>query len=173
MAINQLSAGKDIPNDFNVVIEISANNGPIKYEVDKDTGMLEVDRFLTTPMQYPCDYGFIPNTLSDDGDPADVLVISPAPIQPGSVVRCRPLGVLMMTDEKGEDCKILAAPLEKVCPQLANIQELSDVPETLVNSIKHFFEHYKDLEEGKWVKVDGWKDKQAACDEITKSLIDK
>ena len=169
-ALSTLSPGKNIPHDINVVIEISANSSPVKYEMDKATGLLSVDRFMPTAMFYPCNYGFVPNTLSNDGDPVDVLVMSPYPILPGSLVRCRALGVLQMTDESGEDYKILALPIEKICVQYAHIKTLNDVPLTLRNEITHFFENYKKLEPGKWVKVGAWLDADAAAKEINDSV---
>ncbi len=169
-ALDQIPAGNDIPNDINVIIEIPANCGSIKYEVDKDSGLLMVDRFMSTAMHYPANYGFVPNTLADDGDPADVLVITPFAVHPGSIIRSRPIGLLKMKDEAGEDSKIIAVPIEKVCLEYSAIQSLEDISETLQNSIVHFFEHYKDLEPNKWVKISGWEDKEAACKEIEDSV---
>ncbi len=169
MALKQVPAGKQLPDDFNVVIEIPLRGDPIKYEVDKDTGAMFVDRFMNTAMHYPCNYGYIPDTLSDDGDPADVLVVTGVPIITGSVVRCRPVGMLAMTDEAGEDAKILAVPVDKLSSMYKDIKNPDDFPEMLLNQITHFFEHYKDLEEGKWVKVDGWKDAATAREEIMSS----
>lgn len=165
-----ISAGKNLPNDFNVIIEIPMNGGEVKYEFDKETGMLTVDRFLPTAMRYPCNYGFVPSTLAEDGDPVDALVITPYPLQAGSLVRVRAIALLNMSDEKGEDSKILAAPLVKSCPQLAFLKTLADVPETLKAALVHFFEHYKDLEPKKWVKVKGWEDIAAAERELTASV---
>ena len=169
MDLNQIEAGKDLPNDVNVVIEIPAHGQPVKYEIDKDSGALVVDRFMTVAMFYPCNYGFIPNTLSEDDDPVDVLVITPVPLLPGSVVRARPVGVLQMTDEAGPDAKILAVPVTKLHPQYEKVQGPEDVSQELLDSIKHFFEHYKELEAGKWVKVEGWADAEAAKAEIVAS----
>lgn len=166
MSLNLVPAGKDLPNDFNVIIEISANSDPVKYEVDKETGALFVDRFLGTSMQYPCNYGYINNTLGGDGDPVDVLVITPFPLEPGVVVRCRALGVLNMTDDGGEDAKLLAVPVDKLCNIYTDYQTYTDVPEPTLNRIMHFFEHYKDLEKGKWVKMEGWAGIEAAHKEI-------
>ncbi|WP_018151072.1 inorganic diphosphatase [Leeia oryzae] len=166
MILDRVPAGKDVPNDFNVIIEIPANAAPIKYELDKDTGAMFVDRFMGTAMFYPCNYGYIPNTLSEDGDPVDVLVVTPFPLQIGVVVRCRALGMLKMEDESGIDAKLIAVPVEKLCPMYKNIQSTSDLPELLLQQISHFFEHYKDLEKGKWVKVQGWADIDAAKAEI-------
>lgn len=156
MGILEVSAGINPPEDINVVIEIPKQSGPIKYEVNKETGTLSVDRFLTTSMYYPCDYGYIPQTLSEDGDPIDVLVITPIPVNWGCVIRCRPVGMLSMTDEAGSDQKILAVPVDKLTSLYKNVQKVEDLPEVLIKKITHFFLHYKDLEEGKWVKLDGW-----------------
>ena len=166
MSLNNVNAGRDVPNDFNVVIEIPMNGDPIKYEVDKESGAIFVDRFMGTAMHYPCNYGYVPNTIADDGDPCDVLVITPFPLMPGVVVRCRVLGVLKMTDEAGGDAKILAAPVDKLLPLYSNIKTVDDVPELTLRQIQHFFEHYKDLEKGKWVKVDGWAGPEDAKQEI-------
>lgn len=156
--------------EINVVIEIPANSGPVKYEIDKNSGLLAVDRIMPTAMYYPCDYGFIPSTLAEDGDPADVLLLTPFTIQPGSLIQCRPIGLLRMADEKGEDSKIFALPLEKVCIQYAHIKSLSDIPKITLDTIAHFFEHYKDLEPNKWVKVVGWEGEQAAYKEVQESI---
>ena len=156
MSLNNVSSGRDLPNDFNVVIEIPMNADPIKYEVDKESGAIFVDRFMGTAMHYPCNYGYVPNTLSPDGDPVDVLVITPFPLIPGVVVRCRPIGVLKMTDESGEDAKVLAVPVDKVLSIYSHWQKPEDLNELRLRQIQHFFEHYKDLEKGKWVKIDGW-----------------
>jgi len=156
MSLNKVSAGRDVPNDFNVIIEIPMNADPIKYEVDKESGAIFVDRFMGTAMHYPCNYGYVPNTLSADGDPVDVLVITPFPLIPGVVVRCRPVGVLKMTDEAGEDAKVLAVPVDKVLSIYSHWQKPEDLNELRLRQIQHFFEHYKDLEKGKWVKIDGW-----------------
>ena len=150
--------GNDVPNDFNVIIEIPMQGDPVKYEVDKESGAIFVDRFMGTAMQYPCNYGYIPHTLSEDGDPVDVLVITPVPLIPGVVVRCRPLGMLKMTDEAGPDAKVLAVPIEKICGLYNHIRSYMDVSESRLKMISHFFEHYKDLEPGKWVKMGGWQD---------------
>ena len=145
-----------MPNDINVIIEIPMNADPIKYEVDKETGAVFVDRFMSTAMHYPCNYGYIPQTLSGDGDPADVLVISPFALITGVVVRCRPIGMLRMEDEAGDDTKILAVPVDKLTGIYRKIRSTRDVPPERLATIAHFFEHYKDLERGKWVKVRGW-----------------
>jgi inorganic pyrophosphatase len=156
MNLDRVGPGRDVPGEFNVIIEIPMNADPIKYEVDKETGALFVDRFMSTAMHYPCNYGYIPHTLSGDGDPVDVLVLSPAPLISGVVVRCRPVGILRMTDEAGADEKLLAVPIDKVCPIYRRINTPDDLPAPTLNQIRHFFEHYKDLEPGKWVKVEGW-----------------
>jgi inorganic pyrophosphatase len=166
MSLNKVSSGKDVPNDFNVVIEIPMNADPIKYEVDKESGAIFVDRFMGTAMHYPCNYGYVPNTLSADGDPVDVLVITPFPLIPGVVVRCRPIGVLKMTDEAGEDAKVLAVPVDKVLSIYSHWQKPEDLNELRLRQIQHFFEHYKDLEKGKWVKIEGWHGPEAAKEEI-------
>ena len=166
MSLNKVSSGKDLPNDFNVIIEIPMNADPIKYEVDKESGAIFVDRFMGTAMHYPCNYGYVPNTLSDDGDPVDVLVITPFPLFPGVVVRCRPIGVLKMTDESGEDAKVLAVPVDKVLSIYSHWQKPEDLNELRLRQIQHFFEHYKDLEKGKWVKIDGWYGPEEAKKEI-------
>ena len=167
MNLDRVPAGKDVPNDFNVIIEIPANGAPIKYELDKDTGAMFVDRFMGTAMFYPANYGYVPQTLSEDGDPVDVLVVTPFALQVGVVVRCRALGVLKMEDESGIDAKLVAVPVEKLCPMYKDVQKLEDLPELLRAQISHFFEHYKDLEKGKWVKVLGWEGIDAAKKEIT------
>ena len=156
MNLDRVGSGRDLPNDFNVIIEIPMNADPIKYEVDKETGALFVDRFMGTAMHYPCNYGYIPHTLSDDGDPVDVLVITPFPLVVGVVVRCRPLGVLKMVDEAGGDEKLLAVPIDKVLPWYKHWNKAEDINPERLAQIQHFFEHYKDLEQGKWVKVEGW-----------------
>lgn len=168
MSFNNVPPGKDIPNDFNVIIEIAAQSDPVKYEADKETGMLVVDRFIGTGMRYPANYGFIPQTLSGDGDPVDALVVTPFPLLAGSLVRCRAVGMLKMTDESGQDAKLVVVPVDKVCPMTAHIKSLDDVPQNLKDQIKHFFEHYKALEKGKWVKVEGW----AGIDEAHKEIAD-
>ncbi|MDR3290307.1 MAG: inorganic diphosphatase [Rickettsiales bacterium] len=157
MKIDSIEIGKKAPDEVNVIIENSANALPVKYELDKESGALFVDRFIATPMHYPCNYGFIPNTLSDDGDPADVLVISEFPIQPGAVIPAKVIGVLIMEDEKGVDEKLLAVPTVKMNSEYSHYNELTDIPEVLLNKVKHFFEHYKELEKGKWVKVTGFR----------------
>ena len=170
MSYNQVPAGKDLPNDVYVVIEIPANHAPIKYEIEKDYDALMVDRFMATPMFYPANYGYIPNTLADDGDAVDVLVVTPYPVVPGSVIRCRPVGVLEMTDEAGSDAKVIAVPHDKLTTLYKDVKEATDLPALLLEQIKHFFENYKDLEVGKWVKVEGWADADRARAIITESF---
>jgi len=155
MDITKIPAGKNPPEDINVIIEVPMGV-PVKYELDKDSGAVFVDRFIATPMTYPANYGFIPGTLSGDGDPADVLVVGDIPLLPGVVIRCRPVGVLVMEDEAGQDEKILAVPHAKMTPLYNHVQEATDLPPHLLDRIRHFFEHYKDLESGKWVKVREW-----------------
>jgi inorganic pyrophosphatase len=170
MSLNDVPSGKNVPDEINVIIEIPAHADPIKYEVDKDSGAIFVDRFMATCMHYPCNYGYVPNTLSEDGDPVDVLVPTPFPLLAGSVIRCRPVGVLKMTDESGVDAKLLAVPVTKLTPIYKDVEQATDLPELLRNQIQHFFEHYKDLEPGKWVKVEGWEDAAAAKQEILDSV---
>ena len=170
MNLELIGPGKDMPGDINVVIEISANSAPIKYEFDKDSGALMVDRFMGTSMFYPANYGFVPQTLSDDGDPVDVLVVTPFPLPPGVLIRCRALGMIKMEDESGVDAKLVAVPVEKLCPMYKAIQKLEDLPQLLRDQMVHFFEHYKDLEKGKWVKVLGWKGVDAAHKEIVDGI---
>lgn len=170
MSYSQIPAGKDVPNDVYVAIEIPANSDPIKYEIEKDYDALMVDRFMATPMFYPANYGYIPNTLADDGDAVDVLVVTPYPVVPGSVIRARPVGVLEMTDEAGSDAKVVAVPHSKLTTLYDHVQEVSDLPALLLEQIKHFFENYKDLEKGKWVKVEGWADAARAKAIIVESV---
>lgn len=169
MSLGNVPAGNNLPDEVNVIIEIPANADPIKYEVDKDTGTLWVDRFMATPMFYPCNYGFVNHTLSLDGDPVDVLVPTPYPLQAGSVIKCRPVGVLKMSDESGEDAKVIAVPVSKLTKEYDHVQDIDDLPELLRAQITHFFERYKELEKGKWVKVEGWGDAAAAKEEIESS----
>jgi len=170
MGLEHVEAGKDVPNDVNVVIEISSRSEPVKYEVDKKTGVVMVDRFVATCMHYPCDYGFVPHTLSEDGDPVDVLIICPYALMPGVVVRGRPIGLLRMTDESGPDAKILMVPVDKLSTRYQKVQKPEDLGEELLKSIEHFFQHYKDLEKGKWVKTEGWEGSDAAKKEIVASV---
>lgn len=166
MNLDRVPSGLDVPNDINVIIEIPMNGDPIKYELDKDTGAMFVDRFMSTAMHYPCNYGYIPHTLSPDGDPVDVLVITPLPLISGVVVRCRPIGMLKMTDEAGADAKLLAVPVDKLCNLYRTIDSPRDLPELVLAQIEHFFKHYKDLEPGKWVRVDGWVGPEEAKAEV-------
>ena len=170
MILDRVPSGNDVPNEINVIIEIPAHSDPVKYEVDKDTGAMFVDRFMSTAMHYPCNYGYVPHTLSKDGDPVDVLVVTPVPLISGSVIACRPVGVLKMTDESGDDAKVLAVPIDKLCISFRDSQDICDIPHMLLDQIAHFFEHYKDLDEGKWVRVDGWGDSEAAKEEIMYSV---
>ena len=158
MRIDAISIGAKAPQEVNVVIEVPVGGEPIKYEMDKEAGTLVVDRFLYTSMRYPGNYGFIPHTLSGDGDPCDVLVANTRAIVPGAVMACRPVGVLLMEDEGGQDEKIIAVPTSKLTQRYDKVQNYSDLPEITVQQIQHFFEHYKDLEPGKWVKVVRWGD---------------
>jgi inorganic pyrophosphatase len=168
MNLDRVTSGRDVPNDVNVIIEIPMNADPIKYEVDKETGAVFVDRFMSTAMHYPCNYGYVPHTISEDGDPVDVLVLSPVPIITGVVVRCRPIGLLKMEDEAGGDSKLLAVPVDKLSSLYRAIKSPRDLPELLTAQIAHFFEHYKDLEPGKWVKVQGW----VGAEEAKKEILD-
>lgn len=167
MFIDKIPA-KTKNGDFNVIIEIPMNDNPVKYEFDKESGAIMVDRFMQVSMSYPCNYGFIPHTLSDDGDPADVLVIAHYPVIPGAVIKVRPVGVLLMEDESGMDEKILAVPISKLDITFDHIQDIGDVPEMLKQRINHFFEHYKKLEKEKWVKIIGWEGTEKA-----KALIEE
>ena len=163
MDIKKIPIGKNAPWDVNVIIEVPMGSEPIKYEMDKESGALHVDRFLHTAMYYPCNYGFIPHTISGDGDPADVLVVGRRPLMPGCVIAVRPIGVLMMQDEGGEDEKILAVPQSRLHPFYHDVKSYKDLPPILIQQITHFFEHYKDLESNIWVKVTGWKDADDAA----------
>ncbi len=166
MLLHQVSPGKNAPYVVNVVIEVPMQTMPVKYEMDKDTGALFVDRFVSTAMFYPANYGYVPMTLSDDGDPVDVLVMTPYPVISGSVISCRAIGMLQMTDEKGVDNKVLAVPTDKLSPMYAHIKSYEDVPEAFIKQISHFFEHYKDLEANKWARVDKWMGVDEAIKEI-------
>lgn len=162
MRIDAIPVGSNPPEDINVIIEVPVGGEPIKYELDKESGTLMVDRFLYTPMRYPGNYGFVPHTLSDDGDPIDVLVCNTRAIVPGAVINCRPVGVLVMEDDGGEDEKIIAVPASNITQRYVNVTNYSDLPEITLEQIRHFFEHYKDLEPGKWVKIQKWADAQVA-----------
>ncbi|MFN5046532.1 inorganic diphosphatase [Roseateles sp.] len=170
MSLHNVTPGSKAPDEFNVIIEIPMNADPIKYEVDEESGALFVDRFMSTAMHYPCNYGYIPQTLSDDGDPVDVLVITPFPLTPGVVVTCRPIGVLQMDDEAGGDAKLLAVPTTKILPIYEHWSKPEDINQMRLKAIQHFFEHYKDLEAGKWVKVKGWEGPEAAKAEVVAGL---
>ncbi|MCP4390747.1 MAG: inorganic diphosphatase [Gammaproteobacteria bacterium] len=170
MILDRVSSGKNVPSDVNVIIEIPSHSDPVKYEVDKETGAMFVDRFMGTAMHYPCNYGYIPQTLSEDGDPVDVLVVTPIPVISGSVIRVRPLGMLCMTDEAGRDSKIIAVPVDKLSSLYTHMNTARDLPKSLLDSIAHFFDHYKDLEPGKWVKIDGWVGVEEAKQEILDSI---
>jgi len=162
MNLDKIAIGKNPPEDINVIIEVPIGDEPIKYELDKDSGALFVDRFLFTPMRYPGNYGFVPHTLSEDGDPADVIIANTRPLMPGSVINCRPIGVLIMEDESGGDEKILAVPSPKLTQRYDHVIDHTDLPEITLKQIEHFFTHYKDLEPNKWVKIVGWQDSAIA-----------
>ena len=170
MRIDAIAIGTNPPEDVNVIIEVPVGGQPIKYEMDKDAGVLVVDRFLYTPMTYPGNYGFVPHTLSDDGDPIDVLVCNTRPLMPGSVINVRPIGVLIMEDNAGQDEKIIAVPYPQLTRRYENVAEYSDLPEITLKQIEHFFEHYKDLEPGKWVKIGGWRDASIARQMIVEAI---
>lgn len=170
MRIDAVPIGKNPPEDINVIIEVSVGGEPIKYEMDKEAGAMFVDRFLYTPMRYPGNYGFVPHTLCGDGDPIDVVVVNQRPIVPGAIMNCRPIGVLLMEDESGQDEKILAVPSSKLSKRYDNVNDVTDLPEITVAQVKHFFEHYKDLEPGKWVKITGVEGAEAAKKLIVESI---
>jgi inorganic pyrophosphatase len=170
MNIDEIAIGKNPPDDINVIVEVPIGGEPIKYEMDKKSGALFVDRFLYTSMRYPGNYGFVPHTLCDDGDPADVLIVNTRPIFPGAVVNCRPIGVLKMSDEAGGDEKIIAVPSSKISRRYEDIKTIADLPEITLMQISHFFEHYKDLESNKWVKLAGWGDADEARAILVKAI---
>lgn len=170
MSLDKVSPGKKVPEEFNVIIEIPMNADPVKYEVDKESGAIFVDRFMSTAMHYPTNYGYVPKTISGDGDPVDVLVITPVPLIPGVVVPCRAIGILKMQDEAGEDGKVLAVPTNKILSLYSKWEKPEDLQPLRLKTIAHFFEHYKDLEEGKWVKILGWEGPEAARKEITDGI---
>lgn len=170
MNLDRVGPGNNPPEEINVIIEIPLRGEPVKYELDKETGALFVDRYLNTSMVYPCNYGYIPRTLALDGDPVDVLVATPMPIIHGAVMRCRPIGLLDMTDEAGDDSKVLAIPIAKVSRFHLDVNSPNDLQPALRDQIWHFFEHYKDLEPEKWVRVNGWKEAIAAKEEISSAL---
>lgn len=166
MSLDNVTPGSKVPEAFNVVIEIPMNGDPIKYEVDKESGAIFVDRFMSTAMHYPTNYGYVPQTIAGDGDPVDVLVVTPVPLMPGVVVPCRAIGILKMTDEAGEDGKVLAVPTNKILSLYSRWTKPEDLNPMRLKAIEHFFEHYKDLEQGKWVKVQGWEGPESAHKEI-------
>ena len=170
MALNRVAPGENAPDEINVIVEIPSHADPVKYEVDKATGAMFVDRFMNTAMHYPCNYGYVPNTLSEDSDPVDVLVVTPYPLITGSVIKCRPVSVLKMTDEAGPDAKVIAVPVDKLCTSYRDVKCRDDLPDYLLAKIAHFFEHYKDLEANKWVKLDGWGTVDEAKQEILDSI---
>ena len=170
MSLHNVTPGSKAPDEFNVIIEIPMNANPIKYEVDEESGALFVDRFMATSMHYPCNYGYIPQTLADDGDPVDVLVMTPVPLIPGVVVTCRPLGVLKMNDEAGGDNKLIAVPIDKILSIYSGWKKPEDLNPLRLKTIQHFFEHYKDLEPGKWVKVKGWEGPDSALAEVSAGM---
>ncbi len=170
MILDKVTPGFAVPDDVNVIVEIPRHGDPVKYEVDKETGAMFVDRFMATAMHYPTNYGYIPHTLSEDGDPVDVLVVTPLPLIPGSVVRSRPVGVLQMEDEAGPDSKIVGVPIDSLTSLYQHVDSFRDLPRELLDRIAHFFAHYKDLEPGKWVKIGGWAGAEEAKQEITDSV---
>ncbi len=170
MSLDNVTPGDKAPEEFHVIIEIPMNADPIKYEVDKDSGAIFVDRFMSTAMHYPTNYGYVPQTIAGDGDPVDVLVITPVPLLPGVVVKCRAIGVLQMDDEAGSDAKVLAVPVTKLLSAYSGVNGPDDLQPGILNTIAHFFEHYKDLEPGKWVKVKGWEGADAAKKEIADGI---
>ena len=170
MRLEAIKVGENPPHDINVVVEVPIGGEPVKYEMDKDAGTLVVDRILYTSMRYPGNYGFVPHTLSDDGDPIDILIANQRPIIPGAVINCRAIGVLHMTDEAGEDEKILAVPTSRVSAMYDKINNYRDLPPLLLRQIEHFFQRYKDLEDGKWVKIDHWGDEAEAREKIIESI---
>lgn len=170
MSIERVTPGDRVPDEVNVIIEIPAHGDPVKYEVDKKSGAMAVDRFMSTAMYYPCNYGYVPHSLSEDGDPVDVLVVTPVPLISGSVIRCRPVGMLKMTDEAGVDVKIIAVPGKGLTAEYDGVESPTDLPRNLINQIAHFFQHYKDLEPNKWVKIEGWAGADEARREILSSI---
>lgn len=170
MIVDKISLGENPPWDVNVIIEVPVGTEPVKYELDKDSGALFVDRIMHTAMRYPCNYGFIPHTLADDGDPVDALLANRTPFMPGSVVRCRPIGVLEMEDESGMDEKLLMVPVNKLHPFHADVKNFDEMPEIFLDQVSHFFEHYKDLEKDKWVKIKGWGDAERAAELIQQAI---
>jgi inorganic pyrophosphatase len=170
MRLDAIKVGDNPPEDVNVIIEVPVGGAPVKYEMDKDAGTMVVDRFLYTPMRYPGNYGFVPHTMSDDGDPIDVLVPSQRPIIPGAIMNCRPIGVMLMEDEAGGDEKIIAVPSSKLTRRYEDVKDIAQLPEITRDQIQHFFEHYKDLEPGKWVKIVRWGDAAEASKLISEAI---
>ena len=170
MSYTKVRAGQNPPEDINVIIEIAAHSTPVKYEIDKEVDLIVVDRFMPVSMAYPANYGYIPSSMSEDGDPLDVLVVTPTPVMPGAVVRSRPIGILKMEDEAGQDAKIIACAHPKLTVAYDGIDDIDQLPELLRHQIEHFFENYKKLEKGKWVKMDQWANKAAALEAITQAL---
>ena len=170
MNLDRVNPGRNVPGEINVIIEIPAHSDPVKYEVDKETGAMFVDRFMGTAMHYPANYGYIPHSLSEDGDPLDVLVITPVPLISGSVIRARPVGMLGMVDDSGPDPKVIAVPLDVMTSLYRDVQDSNDLPQHLLGQIVHFYQHYKDLEENKWVRIEGWQDRDAARREVLASI---
>jgi inorganic pyrophosphatase len=170
MRIDAISIGKNPPDDVNVIVEVPVGGQPIKYEMDKEAGTLIVDRFLYTPMHYPGNYGFVPHTLCEDGDPIDVLICNTRPLVPGCVINVRPIGVMLMEDDGGKDEKIIAVPVQKLTRRYDKVHNYTDLPEITLKQIQHFFEHYKDLEPGKWVKIGDWMDVDVAKQLIVDSI---
>jgi inorganic pyrophosphatase len=170
MDVTKITIGRDPPNDIHVIVEIPQGGEPVKYELDKESGAMFVDRFLHTAMFYPGNYGFVPHTLSADGDPIDVLVVGQAPVVPGAVIRCRPIGALLMEDEAGPDEKVIAVPVDKLHPFYSGVRSYSDLPQILCDQIAHFFQHYKDLEKGKWVTIVRWVGAEEAADLVTGAI---
>lgn len=170
MSFDLVPTGRSVPDEINVIIEIPMNSDPVKYEVDKKSGAIFVDRILTTPMRYPCNYGYVPHTLGGDGDPLDVLVMMPLPLLPGTVIPCRPIGMLEMLDEAGADEKLVAVPAARISPLYKDIKTVRELPALIRDQIGHFFAHYKDLEKGKWVKIKGWHGPRDARRAITQGV---
>ena len=170
MDLNKIPVGENVPWDVNVVVEVPVGTEPVKYEIDKESGALFVDRIMHTSMRYPCNYGFIPHTLADDGDPVDVLIANNTPIMPGAVVRCRPIGVLVMEDEAGMDEKLLMVPVDSLNPWYTSVRTYEELPDVFLERISHFFAHYKDLEKGKWVKISGWESAEHAAELIEQGI---
>jgi inorganic pyrophosphatase len=170
MDVAKIPIGREPPNDINVIVEIAQGGNPVKYELDKESGAVFVDRFLHTAMFYPGNYGFVPHTLSEDGDPIDVLIVGQVSVVPGAVVRCRPIGALLMEDEAGLDEKIVGVPVDALHPFYTNVHSYEDLPPILCEQIAHFFSHYKDLERGKWVKIVRWVGPTEAADLIVAAI---